>query len=115
MSLVGTRASLTDRCTIQRNQGTADSWGQKTVSWQTLTANVVCRFWDSTGSEPVDVDRTVAVIDRRLVVPLGTTVTERDRISSVTRRGTELLDGPAHIEAVITHADHLELLLRRAR
>lgn len=116
MSLVSSRIGLRHRCTIQRDAAAADSWGgTATPDWQDSATNVPCRAVEEAGREPVDKDRTVVILDRRLLVPLGTDVTERDRISSITERGTDLLDGPVNIEAVLTRRTHLELLLQKVR
>lgn len=114
MSLTSSRVSLVHRCTIERdaNAGTTDAWGNPLPpDWQTHLADVQCWAWEVAGREPVDPDRTIVVRDRRLRVPADTDVTERDRIATVTHRGTVLLAGPLGIEAVLRHGDHLELVV----
>jgi hypothetical protein len=50
-----------------------------------------------------------------MIVPLGSDVTEQDRISAagVTYRGTTIITGPIGIRAVNPRKDHLELILTR--
>ena len=115
MSLIGSRANLTHRCTIQRDQAEADDWGNPgPPDWQTHLEDVRCRFWVPTGQEDIAAGTTIAAVDdARLIVPLGTDVTTSDRIQSVTARGAELVPGPLTIRAVLPRADHIELVLKR--
>ena len=117
MSLVATRVSLIQRCTIERDQAAVDTaWGQPgNPDWQEHLADVPCRVWVEAGREPVDVDRTAAFNDRRIMVPVATDVTERDRIAQVSERGAVILDGPMGIEAVLRRRTHLELVVQRVR
>lgn len=118
MSLVSSRIGLRHRCTIERdaNAATEDAWGNpQAPNWQPLATDVPCRAIADSGREPVDADRTVVVVDLRLLLPLGTDVTERDRISAVSERGAEYLDAPFGIEAVLRRRTHLELHLVRIR
>lgn len=118
MTLVDTRVGLQHRCTIERdaNASTEDSWGHSLPpDWEMHLQDVPCRAWVNSGREPVDSDRTIVVIDARVIVPLGTDVTERDRVATITVRGAELFEGPMGIEAVTRHREHLELSLQRIR
>lgn len=115
MSLVTSRVALQHRCTIERNMGSADDWGGQQDDWQSHLEDLPCRAWDRSGREPVDVDRTAAFVERGVTLPLGTDVTESDRVSSITSRGAELLDGPMGIEAKLIYTDHIELMLERIR
>lgn len=93
-----------------------DEWGQPgSPDWQQHLGNVPCRAVQEAGREPVDSNRTVVVLDMRILLPLGTDVTERDRVASVTERGSQLFEGPLAIEAVLTRRTHLELVLQRIR
>lgn len=115
MSLASTRLSLIHRCTIERDTATAGSWGTPdTANWQTHLTDVPCRTWAAAGREAVENTTTVTVVeDVRVIVPLGTDVTERDRVASVTYRGGNVQEGPLGIRAVLHRADHLELVLVR--
>lgn len=114
MSLVSSRLSLTHRCTIERdaNAATANARGNpQSPSWQPNLTGLPCRLWTTAGREAVD-NTTIAVVeDMRLLLPLGTDVTEHDRVGDVTQRGTVIAAGPIGIRAVLTHQDHLELVL----
>lgn len=115
MSLVASRVSLIHSCTIQRDAslGTPDNWGTpSTPSWQT-NATVSCRAWTNTGREQMDSTTSAVIEDMRLIVPLGTDVTEQDRVGTVTYRGSTIMAGPLGIRAVIGRKDHLELILAR--
>lgn len=103
------------RATIERNSGAAetDAWGdQGEPEWQTHLIDVPCRAWFGTEREVTDGNKTAAVEERRAIMPLGTDVTEADRILSVKdRKGTVLFDGPIRIESVGHRQDHLALVL----
>lgn len=121
MSLVSSRVALTHRATIERDVnafGEADAYGNPLApSWQTHLEELPCRAWAAGsvqgggGREIADARKTVVVLDRRMVVPLGTDVTEADRVAEVTERGTVVLAGPMAIEAVLHRPDHIELVL----
>jgi len=122
--MLATRIALRELCTIERDSAlsTPSAWNApSTPSWSNHLAAVPCRSWaGSSGGgagsgESVTTARTAVLLDRRVVVPLGTDVTEADRVASITYRGTELLDGPMLIEAVVNRTDHLELILKRVR
>lgn len=118
MSLVSSRVSLIHLCTIQRDTSTGDdTWASpRTPNWTASASNVACRGWTNSGSEPVNPNRSVALSERGLLLPPGTDVTENDRILNVTYRGTEILDGPMEIEAVMKRSDGtIELALNRVR
>lgn len=116
MSLVSSRIALRHRCTFERDGAAADAWGNPgSPVWAEHLADVPCRVIVDAGREPVDSDRTVVVVDMRLLVPLSTDVTEDDRVSEILERGSAYTDGPLGIEAVLRRRDHLELLLRRLR
>jgi hypothetical protein len=118
MSLTASRVSLRHRCTIERDENldNPDDWGNPSApDWQEHLTDLPCRAWTDAGREAVDDKRIAVIVDRRLIIQLGTDVTERDRIASVSYRGSEILDGPMDIEAVLVRPDHLELVLVRAR
>lgn len=113
MSLVSSRVGLRHRCTIERDGASAGAWGlPDTPEWAEHLADVPCRVVIDAGREPVDSDRTVVLVDMRLLVPLGTDVTERDRISEIVERGEAYTGGPFQVEAVLRRRTHLELSLR---
>ncbi|MEQ9093118.1 MAG: hypothetical protein RLN63_03355 [Miltoncostaeaceae bacterium] len=117
MSIVSTRLALVQRCTIQRDAATVEpAWGQPGApDWQDHAADVPCRAVTDAGREPVDEGRTATFVTRRVLVPLGTDVTEADRVSAVTERGQVVMDGPMGIEAVLARSTHLELMVERIR
>lgn len=115
MSLVTTRLSLTHRATIQRASSTDDGWNSDgTPEWADHLTELPCRAWATAGRELVANTSTAIVVeDWRMIVQLGTDVTENDRITAVTDRGDQVLAG-ASIRAVLHNKDHLELILVRA-
>lgn len=115
MSLASTRLSLTYLCTVERQATvSADGRGHTTGDWATHISDLACRFWTSEGSEALIEGATIAPLaSSRLIVPLGTDVTEADRIVSVTYRGGTVQDGPLGVRAVLWRSDHLELVLEK--
>lgn len=119
MSLITSRLSLTQRCTIERdaNAGNDDSWGEgnATPDWQPHITDLPCRAWATGGTETVTRTDTIAAIgDVTVIVPLGTDVTEQDRVASVTFRGDTIQQGPLGIRAINSRRDYLELILVKA-
>lgn len=118
MSLIGSRVGLRHLCEIERDAtaDSSDSWGDSpTPEWQSL-AIVPCNAWTNAGRELTASDRTAVLEDRRASVPLGTDVTERDRVAQVTTKGGAVVfEGPMNVEAVLHMDDHLELVLERVR
>lgn len=113
MSLASTRLSLTHRATIQRPASTTDTWGHSTGAPVDHLTDLPCRLWAAAGHEAVDAATVAVIEDLRLILTLGTDVTEQDTITTVTFRGDEILGAPAGIRAILRHADHLELVLTR--
>lgn len=123
MTVLSSRVSLIHRLTVQRDlslDGTDDGWGGPDIpDWSDHLTGVPCRAWTAAGPRPgaetVEATTVVVVEDRRAHVPVGTDVTERDRITEITSRGVVIFDGPMDIDAVLAYPDHLELVLRRIR
>lgn len=114
MSLVSSRLSLVHRCTIERGSGGDDDWGNPDVpTWAAHLSDVPCVVNMAAGRERADDGETVVIEDLRLILPLGTDVTETDRIGDITFRGDTIVAGPTGIRSVLRHRDHLELLLVR--
>lgn len=112
MSLIAARLNLTERCTIERKESGTDGWGGAAGDWQEHLADQPCRVWASTGEERIVDGSTVTPLENvHLLLPLGTDVTTRDRVASVTVRGGTAQAGPLGIRAVMTHKDHIECLL----
>lgn len=116
MSLIASRANLIHRTRIERdaNAGTLNAAGAvQAPNWQPYPDLTPCRFWTNTGRELLDATVTAVDEDMRMVVPLDTDVTERDRLAGVCYRGSFIATGPIGIRAVVHRQDHLELFLVR--
>lgn len=108
---------------IERNGGATNGLGAETaLAWQPL-AKVPCRAWWWKGSRSSDKSPsgqyarpqlTMNVTGGDMAMPLGTDVTDEDRIAEVTdRTGATVEKGPFRVIAVNTYNDHLELSLER--
>lgn len=115
VTAISTGVLLQHRCNVQRNAGATDSHGGTEQSWQDHLANQPCIGWIAGGSEIVhegSPDYVVEVESRQLVLPLGTDVTQLDRIGDVSDRyGNLILAGPHVIESIFVYPDRLELSL----
>ncbi len=109
-------SQMRQRAEIERDgaTGTTDWNSLPTPSWASHLIGVKCFVWSKSRREKVDDDKTAVIEDLRCIMPLGTDVTERDRIVSIEdRSGTTLLSGPLVIEGVQRVHTHLELTLQR--
>lgn len=114
MSTVATRLSLTHLCTIERNANAATANGRgnpTSPNWQPSATNVACRYYTTGGRERAEAETTYVAEEMRLLVPVDTNVTERDRIGDITDRGTVIVGGPVGIRVVHHRRDFLELAL----
>ena len=117
MSLVSSRANLTHRCDIERgsNAGVDSGGWENTPNWASHLANVPCRAWQPAGREVILEHDSIVIDDEiRLILPLGTDVTEQDRVRAVSYRGATIYSGPLQIRAILTRKDHLSLILVKA-
>lgn len=113
MSALGSRVSMTHRCTILRNAGASNSWGGKDAAWQTHLSDQPCRAWYVNESPLVAPAEVVAVGTYRLALPAGTDVTVDDRVGPVTLRGATVMPGPYYrIDNIVHWPDWVELVLR---
>lgn len=112
---------MTHRTTIEQlvapaPPGDVDDWGNPTPApsaWAVKAANVACWYWAEAERETVGPQATAVVEDARAIVPKATNVRERDRLNGITTKaGAVVRAGILEIESVISHRDHLELMLR---
>jgi hypothetical protein len=115
------RISMRQRVTFERNYavlaaGATDvnGFGQKIEDWREI-CTVSCLAWmgSSGGKHTSSGEVRVATIDAPgMVVPLGTDVTEADRVQKVVdRMGTQIM-GMMGIDFVAARQTHIELRLR---
>lgn len=109
------RASMIHRCTLERDaaHGTPDGYGLPSAAdWRLLLAEVPCFLWSTAERELISSSKSEVIEDLRLLMPLATDVTERDRINGVKNRlGGWIRRGTLGITAVMSKHDHLELVL----
>jgi hypothetical protein len=110
------RLQMVHLCTIERdaNAGHDERRGNPSPpDWQPHSTNVPCRGWTTTGKERAEDEAIIDFENIRLIVPIGTDVTARDRVGDVTDRGDTIMKGPIGIHAVIRQRDFVELILVR--
>ncbi|MEK7765271.1 MAG: hypothetical protein AAB368_03440 [bacterium] len=116
--------SMTMRADIERDaQMGTDAWGHaKEAAWAGVAFGVPCLAYASAKREAVAAGgggaasiRAAVLEDIRIMMPLGTDVTEKDRIVRVKdRAGALLFPGPFNVEGVQRRRDHLELIVTKA-
>lgn len=109
------RQRMTHRALVERDGQTAvDGYGAGGVpAWQTHIAVLPCFFYveqTRTANDEI-VQRGITVQENlRMIVPLGTDITERDRINGVSKRdGTAVYAEVMNVLSVTPHHDHLEV------
>ena len=109
------RSQMAHRCTLERDaaHGTPDGYGLPSASnWQPLAVALPCWLWSTAERELIGGQKSEVIEDLRMLVPMGTDVTERDRVNGVTDRlGNPVRRGAMGITAVMAKHDHLELVL----
>jgi hypothetical protein len=114
---------LTQVAHFERDVGTVDgSGGKMAVDWQP-SGEVPCRMWWWKGSKSSDKSpsaqfarpqATINVTGGDMAVPLGTDVTNEDRLAKVVDpTNGQTLEGPFRVIAVNEYEDHVELSLER--
>jgi hypothetical protein len=117
VSLVSSRLALIHRCDVERDASAAfpDEWNTpSSPDWQPHLTELPCRSWTAGHETVSDKGTLTVVIEVHLLVPLGTDVTESDRVTAVTYRGATVQEGPLAVRAVLPRRDHLEVILSRA-
>ena len=118
--LLGLDAVMTQQAVIERDQSTRDSHGAKrNRTWGTL-ATVQCFMWwgsgriiTRVGSVQQHPEATVGLDVGGLVLPAGTDVTERDRISQILDADGNEIVGKLEILAVANFVPVVEISFRR--
>lgn len=104
------------RADVERNTASGtDAWNNPVAPSFTALGTYPCWVWSKSGREIVDGEKTAAVEDLRIMLPLGTDVREDDEIARITdRKGTELIPGRLKIDAPPQRKHrHIEAPLQR--
>jgi len=112
---MSTRNRMMHRALVQRDTtATTDAYGQPDVpTWTTHIPAQPCYFWEPSAQRGEQRgERNADLYSQRLLVPLGTDITEEDRISGISdRRGRTVSDGVFGITQIVRKPDHLLLAL----
>lgn len=118
MTAIASRVAFRHKCDIYRNTGAADSHGGRSATWTVLAAAVQCLGWEVGGNAVIRPGGAapgefVVLGQRRLILPKGTDVTEKDQIRNVKDRlNADVFKGNQLIEAVLVFTDRVELVLQ---
>ena len=110
------RTRMTMRAVIARNStSTTDAYGHPDAPvFATLGDPIPCRAWSVNRREVDDTRKFVIEENLRCAIPLGTDVTENDRITQIQDRLSVVLwAGPWRIDDIQYKHTHLEMDLRR--
>ncbi len=110
------RTQMTMRAIIARNSTiTTDAYGHpEAPSFATLGDPIPCRVWSVNRREVNDTRKFVLEEQLRCGMPLGTDVTEDDRITEIKDRlGVVIWAGPIRIDDIQHKHTHLEMDIRR--
>lgn len=103
---------LDHTCVIQRGAGGAeDPYGQRPKTWTTIYSGE-CHWWEDQDVEMVGGVNAV-VTRERLLLPAGTDVTTRDRITSVVGYSGAALAQARDILEVVKQLNEVRLELKR--
>ena len=112
---------MTQQAVIERDKSTTDAAGGKIKREWAAIATVECCLWWWKGSKSSDKSpsaqyarpqATIDITGGDMMVPLGTDVTDKDRIGAVTNEeGEQAEEGPFRVLAVNRYSTHIELSL----
>ena len=106
------RQRMVMRAFLQRNSASADSYGHPLPGTWGALATVACWAWVVTETVRQQEEVSMAAARYRAILPLGTDVTESDRVEKIEDRATTEIYGAMVIDAVIRRRTHLELRMR---
>lgn len=108
------RNVMTHRTTIRRDTthggaGEDPYGGDGVPTWTTTTTgDVSCRFWHESTRTVMDGNEATEVEVRKVMLPVGTDVTEDDQLGDVRdRRGRLIAQGPMRIDGLGRRLDHI--------
>jgi hypothetical protein len=103
-------SQMVHRCQLERDTMAGHS---DTTNFMALGTPLPCYLWANAGREAVTGEKVTVVEDLRAVVDLGTDVGVLDRIHGVTDRAGTVVDPRLlEVQSVLTHRDHMELILQ---
>ena len=110
------RGRMVQRALVERatSPGTDDFGNPLPAVWATHIAALPCWIHGSTEREAVTEETTAVVTDLKALIPLGSDVSESDRLNQVKdRSGNVVYAGILGIETVLWARTHIELTLSR--
>ena len=105
---------MTHRATVQRNTpaGTDGFGGPGVASWGAHIAALKCWLYTKSEREVIDGEKSATLGSHKLLIPLGTDITEADRITAVDDRlGGSIVANTMRIHSVTHRHNHLELVV----
>ncbi len=120
MSIVGSRARtlMTMRADIERDgTATTNARGHPDPPvYASHLTGLASRVYSKRRQEVVDGRKEAMVEEIRMIVPVGTDITELDRVANVKDRlGVVIWAGPMNIRAIQHKHTHLEMELQRVQ
>ena len=100
------------RATVQRNTpaGTDGFGGPGAAVWAMHIASLHCWFYAKSGREVINGEKSAVLGSHKMLIPLGTDITEADRITAIDDRlGASIMANTMRIHSVTHRHSHLEL------
>lgn len=109
------RMMMTQRAFMERNSTvTTDAYGHPDAPVFLAEATIACYTYTKTRREAVDGGKYALIEELRCMMPIGTDITEDDRLSSVKDRlGAVIWAGPLRVDTIQHKMTHIELRLLR--
>ena len=113
VTAAGPRSRMTMRAKLESSSSTEDQYNQPgPLTWTTKTASLVCWAWSTARDEVVDEDKIAVIESMEMIVPLGTSIDERDRVNGIKdRAGVVIFSGIFNVEAVVRRPGHIEVTM----
>ncbi len=120
MSIIGSRGrtQMTMRADIERDgTATTNARGHPDPPvYASHLTGLACRVWSQRRQEVVDGRKEAMVEEIRMMVPVGTDITELDRVANVKDRlGVVIWTGPMNIRGIQHKHTQLEMELQRVQ
>ena len=102
------------RATVQRDGATGvDGFGLPNApAFAAHIASLPCYVWTKVEREVIDGEKKAILADHRMMCPLGTDITETDRVTAIKDRlGASIIANTMRVHTVVRRASHIECRL----
>lgn len=113
VTAAGPRSRMTMRALLESSSSSTDQYNQPgPKTWATKQTDLPCWAWSTARDEVVDEDKIAVVESMEMIVPLGTSIDERDRVNGIKdRAGVVIFSGIFNVESVVRRPGDLEVTM----